>query len=309
MPSATRTLYPATCISVVIPTMNRAAVLLDTLRDLQKQTFRNYEVIVVDQSDEPNLEAEALLAGFDVPARYFYITDFRGLPEARNFGWRQAVNDIVVYTDDDIRCGREFLQAHFDAHVKTGAAMVAGGITEAKGDLDQPGGTGSFNWWTATPRGNFHKKEEGWCISGKGCNFSVLKQALAEVGGFDQNLTVGAALYEETELGLRLHAAGFRCWFAPEAHLTHLAAPMGGCRVGPDVERYVFGMAHNRAILIFRHLKLWHRPTALLRMVLFGISYSRPARNLAPLRSTFIGLAAGRRAAPRLKSSTGMEGT
>ncbi|MCE6949620.1 glycosyltransferase family 2 protein [Cereibacter sphaeroides] len=290
-------LPPPTGISVVIPTMNRAAVLLDTLRDLQNQTFRNYEVIVVDQSDEPNPEAEALLPVFDVPARYFYITDFRGLPEARNFGWRQAVNDIVVYTDDDIRCGPEFLQAHFDAHLKTGAAMVAGGITEAKGDRDQPGGTGSFNWWTATPGANFHKKVEGWCISGKGCNFSVRKQALAEVGGFDQNLTVGAALYEETELGLRLHTAGFRCWFAPEAHLTHLAAPMGGCRVGPDVVRYVRGMAHNRALLIYRHLRPWHRPTALLRMFLYGLSYARATRSIAPIGAALRGMAEGRRSA------------
>lgn len=294
-------LPPPTGISVVIPTMNRAEVLLDTLRDLKNQTFHNYELIVVDQSDEPNHEAEALLAGFDVQARYFYITDFRGLPEARNFGWRQAKNDIVVYTDDDIRCGPEFLQAHFDAHLKTGAAMVAGGITEAKGDRDQPGGTGSFNWWTATPKGNFHKKEEGWCISGKGCNFSVRKQVLAEVGGFDQNLTVGAALYEETEFGLRMREAGFRCWFTPKAHLTHLAAPMGGCRVGPDVARYVFGMAHNRAILIFRHLKLWHRPTALLRMMLYGLSYSRTAGGLAPLRAACRGILAGWRAAQTLK--------
>lgn len=286
-------LPPPTGISVVIPTMNRAAVLLDTLRDLQDQTFRNYEVIVVDQSDEPNPEAEALLAGFDVPTRYFYTTDFRGLPEARNFGWRQAVHDIVVYTDDDIRCGPEFLQAHFDAHVKTGAAMVAGGITEAKGDRDQRGGTGSFNWWTATPRGNFHKKEEGWCMSGKGCNFSVHKRALTQVGGFDQNLTVGAALYEETELGLRLHAAGFRSWFAPEAHLTHLSAPMGGCRVGPDVERYVFCMSHNRAILIFRHLRPWHLPSAVMRMLVYGLSYSRQTRSIKPCCSAVIGLVTG----------------
>src|SRR5690606_716426 len=96
----------------------------------------------------------------------------------RNFGWRQAVHDVVVYTDDDIRCGPEFLQAHFDAHVKTGAAMVAGGITEAKGDRDQPGGTGSFNWWTATPRRNYHFDQSGWCMHAPGGNFSIRRAAL-----------------------------------------------------------------------------------------------------------------------------------
>lgn len=292
-------------VSVVIPTMNRPAVLLDTLHDLKDQTFRDYEVIVVDQSDVSNPEAEALLANLGVPARYFYITHFRGLPEARNFGWRNAEHDIVVYTDDDIRCGPDFLEAHFDAHIKTAAAMVAGGITEAKGDRDQPGGTGSFNWWTATPRRNYHFGKSGWCLHAPGGNFSVRRNALDLIGGFDENLTVGAALYEETELGLRLHAAGFRCWFAPEAHLTHLAAPAGGCRVGPDVSSYVYGMAHNRSIIIFRHLKFWQYTSAILRMMLFAVSYCRATSNLRPLRSAIKGIAAGRKAAKRLQSKAG----
>lgn len=287
--------------------MNRAEVLLDTLRDMKDQSFQDYEVIVVDQSDEPNPHAEALLAEFVVPTRYFYITHFRGLPEARNFGWRHARNDIVVYIDDDIRCESGFLQAHLDAHVKTGAAMVAGGITEAKGDRKQPGKTGSFNWWTATARRNYYLKTPEWCLHAPGGNFSIRREALELINGLDENLTVGAALYEETELGLRLRSAGFRCWFEPAAHLIHLAAPMGGCRVGPDISRYVYGMAHNRSILIFRHLKPWHRPTALIRMILFGVSYSRPARSLAPLRAALYGIAAGRRAAPKLKSNAGAE--
>ena len=299
-------LLPPQGISVVIPTMNRALVLIDTLRDMQNQSFQNYEIIVVDQSDVPNAEAAALLADSGVSARYCHVTHFRGLPEARNFGWRMARHDIIVYTDDDVRCGPEFLQAHFDAHVQSGAAMVAGGITEAKGDRTQPGGPGSFNWWTATPRRNFHLSSPGWCLHAPGGNFSIRRQALAEIGGLDENLTVGAALYEETELGLRLHDKGHKCWFAPEAHLTHLAAPMGGCRVGPDVPRYVFGMGHNRAILIFRHLKLWHKPIALARMALFGLSYSRTDKTLAPLGAALRGMAAGRLAARQIKSLAGL---
>ncbi len=293
-------------ITVVIPTMNRAEVLLDTLRDIQKQDFHDYEVIVVDQSDVPNVEAEALLSDFGVPARYCYVTHFRGLPEARNFGWRMAERDIVTYIDDDIRCEPEFLQAHYDAHLKTGAGMVAGGITEAKGDRTQPGGPGSFNWWTATPKRNFHHPQPGWCLHAPGGNFSIRRQILAEIGGLDENLTIGAALYEETELGLRVRAAGHKCWFEPKAHLVHLAAPMGGCRVGPDVSRYVFGMGHNRSIVIFRHLKIWHCPTALLRMGLYGLSYSRADKSLAPLLSAWRGMVAGRQVAKLIKSDAGL---
>lgn len=289
-------------ISVVIPTMNRAEVLLDTLRDIRLQDLPNFEVVVIDQSDTPNEAVRALLADFGKPAHYHYITHFRGLPEARNFGWRQASGDIVVYIDDDIRCGPGFLQAHLDAHRSSGAAMVAGGITEKKGDRTWPAPTGSLNRWTATSIRNFHLKEPGFCLHAPGGNFSVRRAVVHDLGGFDENLTIGAALYEETEFALRLQKTGQRCWFAPEAHLVHLAAPMGGCRVGPDVERYMFGMGHNRAILIYRHLAPWHRAAALLRMLGYGFSYSRNARSFAPLRAALRGMSAGRRAAKTVKT-------
>ena len=298
------TFLPPTSISVVIPTMNRAEVLLDTLGDLKVQDFADFEVIIVDQSDTPNEAAKAIMAAFPVPARYLYLTHFRGLPEARNFGFRCATNDIVLYIDDDIRCEPNFLQAHLNAHLESGAALVAGGITEAKGDKTLPGGPGHFNWWTASSVRNFHMKDAGPCLHAPGGNFSVRRAVLEGLGGFDENLTIGAALYEETEFGLRLRAAGYKCWFAPDAHLLHLAAPMGGCRVGPDIPKYVFGMGHNRAILIFRHLPVMFRPTALARMLMFGLSYSRTAKSLAPLWSAIRGMKQGRRAARAFKSET-----
>ena len=38
-------------VSVIIPTLNRYKYLKDVLSDLEKQDYRNFEVIVCDQSD------------------------------------------------------------------------------------------------------------------------------------------------------------------------------------------------------------------------------------------------------------------
>ncbi|MGH9932005.1 MAG: hypothetical protein ACREA9_22625, partial [Pyrinomonadaceae bacterium] len=43
----------------------------------------------------------------------------------------------------------------------------------------------------------------------------------------------------------------------------------------------------------------WHRPTALLRLLMLGVSYSRLDGSVRPLLSTFNGAAAGRCAAAR----------
>jgi GT2 family glycosyltransferase len=289
-------------VSVVIPTIERAAVLLDTIRDLLQQNFDDWEIVVVDQSDDVNDEAIALLKQATVPARY-YKADFRGLPQARNFGWRTAGKDIVLFIDDDIRCGPDLVRKHYLAHCSTGAALVAGGITEANQRAVR-GRVGAFRWWTATTIPNFDSKTPGWCIHGKGCNFSIRRHAVSAIGGLDERLAVGASLYEETEMALRLRRAGHKAWFAPDAHLLHLAAPAGGCRVQNNWPRYMHGLAHNRSILIFRHLRWWHRPTALLRLLLLGVAYSRVDKSAAPLVATFTGIRAGRKAA-RLRPLNG----
>lgn len=284
-------------VTVVIPTINRAAVLADTVRDMLKQQFDDYEILIVDQSDDINEEVLALAKQSVKPLVRYFKADFRGLPQARNFGWRHATKDVVLYIDDDIRTGTDLVRNHFESHLKTGADMVAGGIDELAGDKPNHLPTGSFNWWTATATRNFSVANAGWCLHAPGGNFSVRRPVLSAVGGIDEVLSVGAALYEESELALRLHKAGKRTWFEPTARLLHLAAPMGGCRVPRDWPRYMFGLAHNRSILIFRHLRWWHRPTALARVVMLGVSYSRLDRSLKPLKTTFSGIAAGRRAA------------
>jgi len=296
-PTETNTAKPIG-VSVVIPTINRADVLLDTVRDMLAQDFDDYEILIVDQSDEVNNDVLRLARESQSPRVRYFHAQFKGLPQARNFGWRHASKDVVLYIDDDIRTGPDFVRKHWAAHVQTGATLIAGGIDEA-GDKPSELATGSFNWWTATPMANFSSRKPHECIHVKGCNYSVRKETIQCLGGIDEVLNVGAALYEECEFALRHHAAGLKTWFEPTARLTHLAAPMGGCRVPRDWPRYMFGLAHNRAILIFRHLRWWHRPTALARLIMLGLSYSRVDKSLRPLWQTFRGLSAGRKASAK----------
>lgn len=287
-------------VSVVIPTINRTAVLVDTLRDMLAQDFDDYEILIVDQSDEVNEEVLGMARQSQSSrVRYFHATNFKGLPQARNFGWRNADKDVVLYVDDDIRCDPNLVRVHYETHIRTGATMVAGGIDEAKGNHPTNAEPGSFNWWTCTAIRNFDVRRPGWCLHAPGGNFSVRRTTIAEIGGLDEILAVGAALYEESELALRHHGSGHKTWFEPDARVLHLAAPMGGCRVPRDWPRYMYGLAHNRCILIYRHLRWWHRPTALIRLLMLGASYSRLDGSLRPLLQTLRGWHDGKRAASR----------
>lgn len=294
-------------ISVVIPTINRPEVLIDTINDILQQDFENFEVIIVDQSDEVNHKAINLLTKTTVQCRYFK-GHFKGLPQARNFGLQKANKDIILYIDDDIRCDKNLVKNHYQAHLNNNAALIAGGITEKKGDKLTAATPGSFNKWSATAIRNYSSNKAGWCCHAPGGNFSINKKAFIHIGGMDEALNIGAALYEESELALRLGKAGYKAWFEPTAHLIHLAAPMGGCRVLRDWPKYMYGLGHNRAILIFRHLAPIYWPTAIIRTLLLGVSYSRVDKSIKPFFSLIKGLNAGSKTAKQPPLNTLLTG-
>ena len=275
-------------VTVVVPTLNREGFLGPCLQDLLVQAYSPLEILVVDQSEAMPRTVQDLVAAYPDLITYHHV-NFRGLPTARNYGWQQARYERIVFVDDDIRCSPELVAEHVRALDLDGVGAVAGGIDEAYRKETPGKRTGSFNRWTATPGRGFDVHGQFEVAGGRGCNFSVLREAIRNVGGFDEALNVGAALYEETDLFLRIGAAGYRVWFNSNARLTHLAASSGGCRVD-QVEPYIYSLAHNRTVLIRRHTKFYHYPTAFLRLALLALShawaYRKPRVIYEALRGT-----------------------
>jgi phosphatidylinositol alpha-1,6-mannosyltransferase len=282
-------------VSVVVPTLNRGSYLVDTLNDLLLQQHRPLEILVVDQS---HAEDPALLKLVrDNPGVLSYRkVQFRGLPRARNYGWQQAKYDAVVFVDDDIRCGPTLISEHLRALSQSKIGMVAGGIDERNSSSLTGKVPGRFNSWSATPVRNFAGNGECLVQHVAGCNFSAWRSVLRAAGGFDEVLGLGASLYEETELCLRVRKHGFDICFNGAARVQHLAAGNGGCRVS-DLPTYMGSLAHNRAILIGRHLRWFQAPVAYLRLLLLFFSYARHYHTVSIFRSGIHGFLNGTHAA------------
>lgn len=260
-------------ISVIIPTLNRADCLSDTVRYLLAQDFEYpYEIVIVDQSEETNQEMEAWGKEDSERIRYHHVTTFRGLPEARNYGVEQAKYDYILFVDDDIECGNQLLKEHYEYLSRPDIAIVAGGITEKYKSNPISRHTGKFHFFTATPERGFNINDKTYVDHGGGGNYSIKKSVFNEIGGVDEYLNYGAALYEETEICLRAKARGYKVFFNFDAHVWHLAADTGGCRV-TDINRYIASLVHNRAMLISRHLKWHHKPTAYLYLLKLVAAY------------------------------------
>ncbi len=85
-------------ISVVIPAYNYAHFLPKAIDSVLEQTYRNYEIVVVDDGSTDN--TAAVVAAYGNRVRYIYKKN-AGLPAARNTGIKAARFEFVGFLDAD----------------------------------------------------------------------------------------------------------------------------------------------------------------------------------------------------------------
>ena len=87
-------------VSVVISTYNRKNKLERALRSVSNQTFKDIEIMVVDNASTDGT-AEMLLSIQDPRVRVIWHDTNKGGPAARNAGIRQARASLIALLDDD----------------------------------------------------------------------------------------------------------------------------------------------------------------------------------------------------------------
>jgi glycosyltransferase involved in cell wall biosynthesis len=90
----------APLVSVIVPTYNRADTLGRTLQSILDQTFRDYEIIVVDDgsTDETRALVESSLQG--VSFKYIYQMN-KGVAGARDTGMKACQSEYLAFCDSD----------------------------------------------------------------------------------------------------------------------------------------------------------------------------------------------------------------
>jgi glycosyltransferase involved in cell wall biosynthesis len=116
----------APAVSVVIATYNRAALIAETLDSILTQSFRDFEVLLVDDGSTDNTREVAARYGDRV--QYFY-QDNRGPSAARNLGVGRARGAwISIQDSDDLSAPNHLstLQACASAHPNCGMIFANG---------------------------------------------------------------------------------------------------------------------------------------------------------------------------------------
>jgi len=120
-------------VSVLIPTLNRAAFLGDALRSAMSQALASIEIIVVDDGSDD--DTAQVVRGFGERVRYFHQAN-AGKSAALNLGLSVAQGDAIIVLDDDDLLPDGALQAHVDAlNAAPGAGFSYGRFTRFRGDV------------------------------------------------------------------------------------------------------------------------------------------------------------------------------
>ncbi len=193
-------------VTVVIPTFNRAAIVVRAIRSVLGQTCQDWELIVVDDGSTDGTE-QAVKGLSDNRIKYIRHDRNRGGGAARNTGIRSAQGEYVAFLDSDDEWLPEKLQKELEVFRTSDPAV--GLVYTGKIMLDETGRVLEIRMPT----------KSGWVYEalldanfiGSCSRATVKKQALERVAGFDETLVA----HQDWDLWLKV-ARVSRIAFVPD---------------------------------------------------------------------------------------------
>lgn len=249
--------------SIVIPLYNRPEEIEELLSSLTKQSFSDFEVIVVE--DGSSVPAEAIIESFKerLDIHYFFKKN-EGQGFARNYGFERARGDYFIVFDSDVLVPQEYLQIvkesleseHWDAFGGPDAAHrsftpIQKAISYS---MTSPFTTGGI-------RGN--KKHVGQ-FHPRSFNMGISRKVWEETGGY-----MLSRRSEDIEFSIRMINAGFKVGLIEDAYVYHKR------RTSLDQffkQIYNFGKGRIDISLIYPdELKLVHSLPAIFTVGVIGL--------------------------------------
>jgi GT2 family glycosyltransferase len=274
-------------VSVLVLNWNGAPHLPRCLEALQVQTWRDFEVLVLDNASTDGSvdEVERRWPGFHL-VRFEHNLGFAA---ANNRGARLARGRWLAFLNNDAFPQPDWLERLIEAAQTRpeftffASRLVYAGDTErmqAAGDVLNISG---FAWSrdNGFPLEAAHLAPEE-VFSACAAAAMYQRQAFLEVGGFNEDFV---SHLEDVDLGFRLRMVGRRCLYVPSAVVSHV----GSASYGAESERTVYQVQRNVVWLYVANMPgrlFWkYLPAHLAGNLVFLLYYALHGRGRAVLRA------------------------
>jgi glycosyltransferase involved in cell wall biosynthesis len=175
-------------VSIIIPTYNRADLIGRAVNSILKQTFTDFEIIIIDDGSNDN--TPEIIRGFHDPRiKYIRLEQNIGAAAARNMGIREAKSDFIAFQDSDNEWFEDKLEKQMNAFSRASekVGVVYSGIWRI-------GAGGKVYVPSDRRKGGAYKKKGDIHSEILMSNFIdlsaaiVRKECFSKVGGFDEKL-------------------------------------------------------------------------------------------------------------------------
>ena len=195
--------------SIIIATIDRGELLLKAIQSILKQTYSDFEILIIDQSERKNNEIP------DDPRIVYIHEPHKGLSHARNIGINRSEGDIIGLMDDDAEYSIDVLENvnrvfEFDSRIEILSGRLVDPHTRISALNGMSNTPGRVNCWNVLDK----------CISSS----LFIKRTFLVLERFDENFGIGSkwGSGEETDIILRCINSGGRVYYSPEVVVLHL---------------------------------------------------------------------------------------
>lgn len=238
-------------VSIVIVNWNRKALMAECLRSLERQTFTDFELILVDNgSTDGSLDS---LGTFRLPS----ITTICN-PE--NYGFARAVNQgikaargrYIALVNNDAVLDRRWLEEMLGGISRDSRVGICGckilfldrpHVIDKVGHLISRDGQNYGRGHGTVDQGQYESVEEILCPDGAAAVFRA--EVFESVGLLDEDFF---AYTEDIDIGLRAQLGGWKCLYIPSAVVFHRQS----ATLGPYSPQKIFLVERNRICLVFK---------------------------------------------------------
>ncbi len=203
--------------SIIIPVYNRPDEINELLHSLTLQSYKKFEVIIVEDGSKEEYKCEEIIEKFknEILIKYFFKEN-SGQGFTRNYAFEKASGDFFIIFDSDIIVPPQYLNVVNDK-INLEKLDAFGGPDAAASDFNNIQKAISYSmtsiFTTGGIRGN--KKHAGE-FHPRSFNMGLSKKVYESVGGF-----IITRMAEDLEYSIRIIKSGFKVALIPEAYVYH----------------------------------------------------------------------------------------
>jgi len=215
---------PQPLLSVVIPNWNGKHFLTECIDSLKEQTFRDFEIILVDNGSTDG-SAEFAEKRYGDFIRIIRNDKNLGFTGGNNVGIQASKGEYIVLLNNDTWADPRWLEelakaTRFDLPIRMWGSKVCSYYQR-----DRIEGVGELIYWDGLCRargqyeqdhGQYNAMEE--ILFPPGCGAMYRKSLLDEIGLFDEDFFTYA---DDSDVGIRARLAGWKCLYVPSAIVYH----------------------------------------------------------------------------------------